>query len=291
MRGLLSSDELCHRVYEEARGLLFLISKELRTYTRDPVVVPVRSYFSEFGLGLYPNNTTPAGLWQGVPLYELAWRYGYLPEMGLATHNRWPVPTYSLISICRPDIELAACRIVFLGAAQRQPPVIAAALGRLAERARAGPAEQLGCVRAALTDMVLWHELGHVWSQQWIGKAASRPAYRDTHPVHWTTVREFFADCRSARQILRAGDPLARAVFLLLHLGDMEPEEKLTPQLPSYRWPIVRALIREDGLRYLTSLERTLRRMLGGVPLKSIDQWFDRQAEEAVADVGSELVG
>jgi hypothetical protein len=78
----------------------------------------------------------------------------------------------------------------------------------------------------------------------------------------------------------------------LLHLlGNVEPEEKLSPQLPNYRWPIARALVWEDGLRYLSSLERAVRRMLACVALKSIDQWFERQAEEAIGDLRGELVG
>jgi hypothetical protein len=198
---------------------------------------------------------------------------------------------HRFINICPPAIERAACEIVFPLAAEHQAPVVATARGRLAERAGSGAAEQFGPVRAALTDIVLWHEVGHHWSMHWMGKAVSGPGYQDAEPVRWTTVEEFYADCRAVRQILHLGDGLARDVFLLSILKDIEPAEKLTPQLPGYRWPIARALLREDGLRYLSTLERTLRRMLGGVPLKSIDQWFERQADEAVADLRAELVG
>src|SRR5581483_10069542 len=172
-----------------------------------------------------------------------------------------------------------------------QAPVVAAARSRLAGRTGLSPEEQLGHVRAALTDIVLWHEVGHIWSWQWMGRAASRSDRRDAESFRWTTVEEFYADCRAVRQILQAGDGLARDVFLLHLMGNVDPEEKLSPQLPNYRWPIARALVREDGLRYLSSLERALRRMLAGVPLKSIDQWFERQAEKAIGDLRGELVG
>lgn len=291
-RGLLANAEFCRAVFDEASDLFGRLLEALRTHPRDSQVVTINVRFSEFGLGFYPDRESPAGLWQGVPLYEVPWQYGYVPLVATAV-RKWPVSRskHRFINICPPAVERAACQIVLPVAAEHQAPVVAAARGRLAGRAGPSPAEQLGHVRAALTDIVLWHEVGHIWSWQWMGRAASRSGRPDADSVRWTMVEEFYADCRAVRQILQAGDGLARDVFLLYLLENVEPQEKLKPQLPHYRWPVARALAREDGLRYLSSLERTLRRMLGGAPLKSIDQWFERQAEEAVAELKAELLG
>jgi hypothetical protein len=291
MRGLLTYDDFCFAVYGEARDLLDRLLEALSPQPSDKAV-SMGICFSDFGLGYYPVHRTPVSLWHGVPVYEVSWHYGYVRAMASAAQN-WPLPRSKKrsIDICPQAIERAACRIVLPEPAEPQVPVVAAALGRLAERLGPDPAGQLGHVRAALTDLVLWHEVGHVWSLKWIGKVASGARYRDADPVWWTTVKEFYAECRAARQILHAGDGLGRDVFLLFLLGHVEPQERLTPQLPSYRWPIARALVREDGLRYLSSLERALRRMLGGVPLRSVDQWLGRQADDAVEDLRAELTG
>jgi hypothetical protein len=291
-RGLLSNADFCRAVFDEANDLFGRLLEALHTQPGDSQVITIIVRVSEFGLGFYPDRKTPAGLWQGVPLYEVAWQHGHVPLVATAV-QKWPVSRskHRFINICPSAVERAACQIIFPVAAEHRAPVVAAARGRLAGKIGADPAEQLGPVRAALTDIVLWHEVGHLWSWQWMGRVASRPGRRDADSVRWITVEEFYADCRAVRQLRQAANGLARDVFLLHLLGNVDPEEKLTQQLPHYRWPIVRALVREDSLRYLSSLEHTLRRMLGGVPLKSIDQWFERQAEGAVADLRAELVG
>jgi hypothetical protein len=52
----------------------------------------------------------------------------------------------------------------------------------------------------------------------------------------------------------------------------------LMDKLPTYIWEV------RSGLP-------VRRRVLGGLPLKSIDQWFEQQAEQEVADFSAELVG
>jgi hypothetical protein len=290
-RGLLPDAAFCRAVFDEASDLFGRLLDAVRTQPGESQVITINVRVSEFGLGFSPNRNSPAGMWQGVPMYEVAWQYGYVSLVATAV-QKWPVSRskHRCINICPPAVERAACQIVLPVAAEHQAPVVAAARGRLAGRTGPGPAKQLGHVRAALTDIVLWHEVGHIWSWQWMGRVASRPGRLDADSSRWTTVEEFYADCRAVRQILQAGNGLARDVFLLHLLGNVELEEKLSPQLPNYRWPIARALVREDGLRYLSSLERTLRRMLAGVPLESIDQWFERQAEEAIGNLRGELV-
>ena len=286
LRGLLSYKEVCSVIFGEAADLLSLIIEALCPHPVSPDAIEIETCSSEYGLGVYPVQSPPAKLWHGVPVYDAPWFYGFVEKMGCARYPRSARRAKnSSIILITPRIEQATCQIAFATEADYQVPAAANAFARLEKVVGACPTERLKHVRTVLADLILWHEIAHIWFHRWIRRFAARFASETVGQVLCHAVNEFYAERRVVRQVLQAGDDLQRDIYLLLILQSVRPHEKPTSELPPYKWPIARALAREDGLRYLSSIELELRGMLNGPSLNSIDRWFERRADEAAADL------